>query len=1308
MLSKFSVKKPYTVIVSVVMCLLLGVISFTNSTVDLLPEINLPYVVIYTPYPGASSQGVENNLTKLIENSVATVENLVTMSSTSSDNVSTVVLQFEDDTNMDKAIIDINSAIDMVEGYFDDMIQTPIIMAIDPNMLPVVMATLSYEGKDIYELSEFVDKEIQVELEKISGVASVDTTGLLTKTVEIRLDQDAIDKVNNDLLNKIDSELYDAEKEINDGLKEVNDGLSEVNKGIEELKTNKDKTINDLNTTSLMLQETATTFISMNSIINQLKAEEMTYTSIIDAIDKIKIVMKNPNATTDEVKVFLNNEITNLTNNITLLETLITNLNNFNASLATTIDTDTLVDPDLSYANTLLNPMVFTNTNTYLELKSAISNTITTQTNNIALANKAIEGYKQVLPLCDTYDTAVSRLDEIAIELKTAQTSYDMASKILTDNGINVANINNLQKEIENGKLLATGELTKAEIQLLDTKQTLEKAKEELEKAKEEMLEAKKDAFKEANLDGVLNAETISGILQAQNFSMPSGYIGNNNETILVKVGDSFATIEELKSLLIVPLEEQDLNNVYLGDISEVIIADNSDTIFTKVNGEDGISFSFSKTSLASTTDVSKDILKTFSELEEKYPDLKFTTLMDQGIYINLVVSSVLNNFTYGAILAIFVLILFLKDYRPTIIIALSIPISLLFAIVLMYFSNVTLNIISLSGLALGVGMLVDNSVVVVENIYRLRKEGVGVIEASIDGARQMSGAIVASTLTTVCVFLPIVFTTGLAKQLFVDMGLTIAYSLFASLIVALTLVPMLASITLKKEKTYSERFFIHLQNIYIKTLKWSLKHKAIVIVSVLVLLFYTIFQTFNMPMILMEEMASNQLSLSVSFEEELTNDELKDQLTKLSNSLANIEEIDSSSISLSNETSLLNMGHTFQLLVIDDYNMDTLKSKLDETFNDSGITYSLASSSMDISALGGSGITIKVYHDDLDVLYQTSLNVMDQLLKNEGIKEVSIQNQDVVKEFRLTVDKNAAMEKGFTTAQIFQEINKLTSLEEKSINVSIDNYDYQVFIIKGNENLTEEEVLNHVIETDDGSFAIKDVVKSGYQDSLGSITRTNSQRYTTITASIKSDSNISLVSREVQENMDYSTIDPNVTLEFDGENESIMETMISILQMIALAICFIYMIMVAQFQSVLSPFIVMFTIPLAFTGGLLAIQLFNMPLSITSMIGFLVLCGVVVNNGIVFIDYTNKLKEEGYTTYDALVETGKVRLRPILMTAMTTILAMTTMALGIGDGAEMMQGMAIVTIGGLLYATILTLFIVPILYQITHKNKLK
>ena len=1296
MLSKFSVKKPYTVIVAVVMVLLLGVISFTKTTTDLLPEMELPYVVVYTSYPGASAEKVENSVTRVLENTLGTTENLLNTSSVSSDNLSLVILEFSEDTNMDTVKIDLSTKLNQAEAFLEDGVGTPAMMAINPNMLPIMMATVDYDEKNLQELSDFTLAKIENELVKAKGVAQVSMNGILKETVEIHFNQDKIDEINNKILSNVNGELAKADKEINDGLKKINEGLDKLNKGQTELEEGKKETFDSLAQGSVMLNDAASQLISMNNHILELKASETSFKAIIDTlnpiIEKLYTEFNVDNIVNLEEKIITS--INGLNDIIKFIEDNINNISDDNyLSVIERLNNSTYINNDIkNQLNNLLNKD---------GLNDILNNILNELKASVSKLNELRDGILK-------YKDASTRLEQLPIEIKTAEGVKDSAEALLKKAGIDTSDLNKLQVELESGKLLATNKITSGEIALSKTKIELESAKKELEKAKAELDKSKAEALKNANIDSLLNVDMLSNILTAENFNMPAGYL-KSDSNLLVKVGEEFKNLDELNNLLLVSMDIEGLENIKLSDVAEAKIVNNGDKLYTKVNGNDAIIMSIQKMSDASTSEVSKSVKKTFDKLEEENPGLNFTALMDQGIYIDMVIDSVLENFVIGGILAVIILIVFLKSVKPTLIIALSIPISFMFAMVLMYFSGVSLNIISLSGLALGVGMLVDNSVVVVENIYRLKNEGKDIKEASIEGAKQVATAISASTLTTICVFLPIVFAEGLTKQLFTDMGLTIAYSLIASLVVALTLVPTLSSLILKKTEVKKDKFFDKLNDLYTKSLKWTLSHRALMIVLVLVLFIFSVMNVFNVGMELIPQMDSLQMEVDVTIakEDHERRHEIYEDIMSKVKSLDGIEAVgvnESPSMMEQNEEDL---NIPFYILAKDDADINELKKMIPDVLSDVKAKCELSTSQMDLSALGGSGISLKIYGDDLDSLKDGSKKVKETLENIDGIKEVSDGLEANTKELRIIIDKNEAMKHGLTIAQIYSNVASSLKNEVSSISLEMNHKDYPVVIIKdGINSLNDLYNLGlHTKKNDSESITLNDVATFKDDIAMNSIERENSRRFITVNATIEDGYNVALVTREARSIIDNNFLGNGLELEFDGENETIMEAMTSLIKMIVLAIAFIYMIMVAQFQSLKSPFIVMFTIPLAFTGGLIALYISDLNLSIVSMLGFLVLSGIVVNNGIVLIDYVNQLRESGVSNYDSLIIAGKTRLRPILMTALTTILAMTSMALGYGSGAQMMQGMAVVTIGGLSYATILTLYIVPILITFTDKK---
>ncbi len=1282
---KYSVKKPLTVFVSVILVLVLGVVSFLGLSTDLLPTISLPYVVVVTAYPGASPERVEVSVTEPIEQAVATISGLENITSTSSENMSTVMLEFSESINMDSVMIDLNNNLEAVSGYFDDMVQPPMVIKINPDMLPIQMLSIDVEGMDVKELTQYVEEEFQPYIERIEGVATVDVQGAVADYVEIQLNQDKIDNINDNVLGAVDGELLEARNELYSAQNELEDGISE-------LTSERDKAFSDLANGKAALDTGIAQTQAIASEAAQLEAQK----GLVEK--QIEIVAQR-----DELQALLDN-----------LTFASAGMSTLPFQDETTLAELSLLDPSMGVMITdFINDGLATETTTFGELKATLTASITELQKGIAGINKALADMGVENPdttsSTDLNNSFTARINSIDKDLVEAQFLADAMAETLKK-------LQDSYAALELGHMQAVNQITVAEAQLTSAEAELDAGLDEFNKQRDE-------ALRTANIDGLVTQEALSGILMAQNFSMPAGYVADNEEKISVKIGDEFTSVEELGNLMLLDMGLDDLEPIYLRDVADITIKDNQDESYTRVNGNPGVMISIQKSSVASTTEVTSAINEAVAKLESENPAVRVTTLMDQGVYIGIIVDSVMDNLMYGGIIAFFVLLFFLKDLKPTLIIAFSIPISLLFSIVLMYFSNVTLNIISLSGLALGVGMLVDNSIVVIENIYRLRSEGYSKVKAAVIGATQVGGAIFSSTLTTVSVFLPIVFVEGISRQLFTDMGLTIAYSLFASLLVALTIVPAMASTMLNTSKQKEQKLFDKFVAGYQKLLSFNLKHRWIVILLTISLLGTSLYNTTNMPLVLIPAMDSTEMQMTLTLE-----DTPKDLVIQAGEDIAKrvqqIEGIETVGLSMTtgSSTSLMSMGggeDTISYYIT--VNPESGRTNMDITDEIKSLTpdyednLSISSSNMDISALSGTGVSYVIKGNDLETLQATATEIGDILRDVEGVGEVNDGSSETVTEIKVDVNKTEAMKHQLTVAQVFSLINTELTEQTTATQLTLEGKELDVILIPATEK-TITDLSNLVVATkaaedqdeEDVDILLKDIAHIYEGTTAQSINRDNQSRTQTVSVYVADGHNVGLVSRDLEIALANYTPPAGYSIEVTGENETITSTIVDMLLMIGLAIIFIYLIMVAQFQSLLSPFIILFTIPLAFTGGLLALQILGMELSITSLIGFLVLAGVVVNNGIVFVEYVNQLRLEGLDKHTALLTAGKDRIRPILMTALTTILAMSTMALGVGMGAQMSQGMAIVTIGGLAYATILTLFLVPVLYDILHRKEIK
>lgn len=1313
-MSKYFVKKPFTALVVVIMIVVLGIVSFIGMSTDLLPAMELPYVMVVTTYPGASPEKVEAGVTAPLEASLGTVNGVVTVSSSSNENVSMLSLQFEDGTNMDSAMVKLSTAIDQIKSYLPDTAQNPMIMQVSPDMLPVMIASIHKDNTDLFELSDFAQKDVIPVLERQSGVASVSPTGLVAQSVEVRLDEAKIEDVNTRVLASVDEGLNTARNELNKAQQAVNDGKAQLESGKGALQANQDKLTQELANGSAQLdsaiakaQDLANEKTVLEANRQALETEKSGYLKGLEQLDAPIAQLESAVAELKKAKSGLDFLVTSL--EIAGVDAEI--------PLSDLIAGSTLPDDVKSALNSGLAQLVSAGV---LPQGASLSDA---KASAESIAAKLNELTDQLGKLQSQKDSITTRVSQIDTELANLKTKLFTAEVMAQQAGEALKSAQDAYAKLEAGKMQAAAGFGAGSAQFAAAENALKESQAQLEAASEQFKSAREEALKNADLSKLLTKEMISNLIIAQNLAMPAGTLYQDDDQYLLKVGQGFSDIDELSSTVLMSVEG--VGDICLSDVAQITMIDNVGESYAKVNGSPAVAVSIQKGSTASTSAVSKQLNAAIRGLEEKYPDLHITPLMDQGDYIKMTVNTVLSNLGWGALLAVLVLALFLKDIRPTAVVALSIPVSLMFAVVLMYFSHVSLNMISLSGLALGVGMLVDNSIVVMENIYRLRNEGMSAARAAVHGAGQVAGAICASTLTTVCVFLPILFTSGMTRQLFMDMGLTIGYSLLASLLVALTVVPTLGSTLLRTSREKPHPLFDKIVEQYRKALDFCLRFKAVPLTLSIGLLVLCIWHTTKMGIEFMPSMGGNQMSATLVLPEDCPKEEAfatTDQAMQMIGEIDGIETVgamDSASMmgGMSSGSSDKIETMTFYLLLEENAlqrnmqiagEIEALESKLP------GCSFNVMTSNADMSMLGGSGMELIVRGRDLDQLNRISLELVDLLNSVEGFEPATNGQEEGAEQLHLIINRDEAMRHGLTAAQIYADLSAALTTSSSSAELSFENGDFGVTIIDERNMLTKDNLLDFEFESTVPGTGATETHKLGEfaslesKPALASISRENQQRYMTVSAATSKGYNTTLLSREVEKLLKDYELPEGYTIEISGETENIANAMHDLIKMILLAVTFIYLIMVAQFQSLLSPFIVMFTMPLAFTGGLGALWITGEPLSVIAMLGFLILAGIVVNNGIVFVDYTNQLRLAGYGKREALIEAGKARMRPILMTALTTILAMSVMVFSKGMGAEMSRPMALVTIGGLSYATLLTLFIVPVLYELLFRRELK
>ena len=1335
MLPKLSVKKPMTIFVAVIVVIVLGIVSVFKMTPDLLPNMDFPYAIILTTYPGQTPETVESVVTKPLEQSLSTIDGVKTITSTSSDNYSILTLEFEDGTNMDTATVDMRGNLDTIKDAWPDGVGSPYLMKINPNMMPVAMVAVDYDGYDTVQISDYVNNELKNQLEGIDGVASVSTKGIVTQKENVIISQTKIDALNAKINDALNDKFGDAEKKISDAKKELQDNISKAEQGSDTI----EQSINNLNSQQ---EEVA------KQLADAQGKAQSGYTEILNAKMQLLDQQQSLTATKQTLTIAyqtltqikekldsLQDEKAQLTQQIEAFEKI---YNDYKDALSKLANPD-LTDEQLAQVRAIL-AKIDEELDKYGFPKEELEERLNNAKNALTNVDKAIT---QTVEALKGLDTTEEKLDDTIAEIadKISQVDGGITQIAAAVKGLdnNTVSVNQALSEIEKQQSLAAYQLSGG-LSALNTKQSevnsaltqLNSAQEELKSASDELSDQKDKAKKAADMTNTVTISNVSNILTAQNFSMPAGYVSDDeNIKYLVRVGDKIDGDKEMQSLALFDTGIDGIGVAKLSDVADVFIADDSDEVFTKINGNSGVVFSFSKQSDAATATVSENIAKKLNSLTQENEGLHFTTLMDQGDYIDIIINSVLQNLLMGAVLAIIILYLFLRDIKPTLIVALSIPISVIFALVLMYFSGVTLNMISLSGLAIGVGMLVDNSVVVIENIYRLRNLGVPPVKAALNGAKQVAGAIASSTLTTICVFFPIVFIEGLTRQIFIDMALTITYSLLASLIVALTLVPAMGQRMLRKVKPVKHGMFDKMLGGYEKSIRFVLKHRAIALIAAVVLLFGSMFGAVARGFSFMPNMASTELSVTVKLDDSATMDDTIDAAQNLLDTLSEYDEFETVGVMTGSTTSLMGLtgsvsssdadkGSVMAYAVFKDdkvKNSESISKEIEAELQsiDGDVVVSGSSSSSSMSAmLGDDGVSIKLYGDDLKTLQNTAKDMAEKLAAVDGIDETDNGIGATSGEIKVTVDKTKAAKKSLTVAQVYQQIAAAITSETTSSTLTNSGKDLDVVVIKDeNSDVTKNNIKDIKLtytdkEGNEKTTKLSEVAEISDSESMNSITRSDQKRYIKVSGTLKDGYTNTDVSNKAKALFDDYKLPDGCSIEYSGSNESTMEAVNQMLLMMLLGVILIYLIMVAQFQSLKSPFIIMFTIPLAFTGGFLGLLITGFDVSVVALLGFVMLCGIIVNNGIVLVDYINNLRLEGKERREAIVEAGKTRMRPILITAITTVLGLSTMALGIGTGSEIMQPIAIVCIGGLLYATIMTLYIVPVIYDILSKKELR
>lgn len=1004
-----SIKRPVGVIMFVVVAILLGFISLRDLKVDLFPKMELPIAVIATSYSGAAPQEIEELITKPIESTIATIEGLDTIQSVSQPSSSLVIMQFDFGRNIDDALYDIREKIDQIAGFLPDGANRPMVMRIDPNSMPVIMASLT--GAPLNELQDIAELEVQPALERVSGVASAPITGGIEREIQVNLNE------------------------------------------------------------------------SMLSAFN-------------------------------------------------------------------------------------------------------------------------------------------------------------------------------------------------------------------------------------------LSGSEVGAALGAENRTISAGTVKSGSHDVQLRVVGEYTSVDDIKNTKIT------LGNgetVKVSDVAEVVDTFKEQSMTSMVNGEETLVFSIMKQSDANTVEVAEEIEKAMAKLNEKFADrgLKMTTVIDTSVYITDSIDSVINNMVVGGVLAAIILLLFLRSIKATLVIAISMPIAVISTFTLMYFTGETLNIISMGGLALGVGMMIDSSIVILENIFKKRHEGLSVKEASSIGASELAPAVIASTLTTAAVFLPVVFVDGLASQIFRPLALTVVFSLTASLIAALTLVPMLSSkllgnmkITVESEeaKDIFNRLLNKFKDFYGNVLNKALKFRKTTIAIVIGALIGSLAMVPLVGVGFMPTTDAGQININATLqtgvqleETEAVTEEINERLKKFDDIIhMKYVSIGGSSDGISAGTS--NQA-SFYIELVKSAERDMTTSQfieeVDQLLSDiPGAEIAVVDSSSGMMG-SGSAISIQIKGENLDVLNDLAQQVVWMLKDIDGTINVDSTVSEGNPEVQVVVNREIASAFGLSYQQIMNEVNLAFNGQVATLyKEGGKEYDVKVSYPKETTD-TIRDLETLVIRNNQGmDIPLLSVAELVSVQGPSQINRSDQMRGVSVTSDVIG-TDLGTVTQALQSAISQLSLPDGYEISMGGDSEQMMESFGQLGLALLLGIFLVYMVMAVQFESFVYPFIIMFSMPTMIIGVIVGLFIVNIPLSLPGFIGLILLAGIVVNNGILLVEYINILRRQGMERMQAIVEAGKSRVRPIFMTTLTTVLAMVPLALAIGEGAETQQPMAVVVVFGLISSTMFTLVFVPVMYVV-------
>ena len=943
-MEKFSVKKPFTVLVAVIMVLMLGFVSISNMQTNLLPDVNTPFLMVVTVYPGASPERVESEVSDVMQNALGTVAGVESVTATSAENYSLLLMQFSDDTDMNSAMVKVSNKVDQTTASLPSSCLTPSIIEYSLNMNAFMTVAVSREGSDVYDLSEFVSDTLVPYVERKGGVSSVSTNGLIEKMVQVQLSQEKIDTINEKLLEVIDVQLADARKQLESAEAQIEAGRKEYNRQFK----NYSNTVSDT-----MMQEMS------GQVGDAIEVVRKQAQALLDSVNQLIAVVQEP-----EIQQAL----------IDVRDGLQRVMDKFNETGMKDIDSLIEIVTELRDITDKL-------TGALQQLQQRLNTESGTEGSTAADLADDLQVQQSLNTVYNTLNDVIKAMDDVPGLTKTFSDA--------------IGNFSQQQMQ--------------AYMKFTEAREMLNEYEKQLAEAKQTYADAEEKAMASSDVSKLLDIDTLAQLIYAQNFSMPAGYVKDSSgKSWLLKVGEEYDSIEDISGALL--LHVDGFGDVRLSDVADVEVIDNAEASYTRLNGERAAVLKIYKGATSSASEVSDNCLSAFQELEAQYDGLHVVVLSNQGNYITIIVKSILSSMVIGAALAIIVLAIFLRDVKPTLVVGFSIPLSVLFAVVLMYFTGMDLNVMTLAGLSLGIGMLVDNSIVVIENIYRLRGRGVPAARAAVQGAKQVGMSVVASTLTSVCVFLPVVFSSSIVKSLMQPMSLCIGYCLMASLIVALTVVPAAASTVLKKAEPKQLKWFDKIQDKYAKSLEWCFRHRALPLLAAVVLLAFCGWRVFSMGVELLPTITSNEAIVTLSTTKDLSKEDSYAIAGKAVEAMLEVDHVEEVGITTDTRvagmdigqlglpttiTDLLNAANsygTYQVNVMLDESLssseiETARQALEDAL--SGIEDCTAkveiSGMQELTSQLASGLSVKIYGADAETLSQLSKKVVDIVNDTEG-----------------------------------------------------------------------------------------------------------------------------------------------------------------------------------------------------------------------------------------------------------------------------------------------------------------------------------